>query len=43
MKPFKNLALRLEVGEIGVVKTIFGIHILKRVPDAAPAAGPTLP
>lgn len=29
--PFKNLALRLEVAEVGVVKTQFGIHILQRV------------
>jgi parvulin-like peptidyl-prolyl isomerase len=29
--PFKNLALRLKVGEVGVVKTQFGIHIIERV------------
>jgi parvulin-like peptidyl-prolyl isomerase len=29
--PFKNLSLRLKVGEVGVVKTDFGIHIIKRV------------
>ncbi|MEO7731875.1 MAG: peptidylprolyl isomerase [Kofleriaceae bacterium] len=29
--PFKNLALRLEVGEVGVVKTEYGIHIIQRV------------
>jgi parvulin-like peptidyl-prolyl isomerase len=29
--PFKNLSLRLKVGEVGVVKTQFGIHIIKRV------------
>jgi len=29
--PFKNLALRLKVGEVGVVKTEFGIHIIQRV------------
>ncbi|MBA3395336.1 MAG: peptidylprolyl isomerase [Deltaproteobacteria bacterium] len=29
--PFKNLALRLKVGEVGVVKTDFGMHIIKRV------------
>ena len=28
--PFKNLALRLEVGEVGVVKTQFGIHSIQR-------------
>jgi peptidyl-prolyl cis-trans isomerase D len=29
--PFKNLALRLKVGEVGVVKTEFGIHIIQRL------------
>jgi len=29
--PFKNLALRLKVGEVGVVKSDFGIHIIQRV------------
>lgn len=29
--PFKDLGLRLRVGEVGVVKTTFGIHIVKRV------------
>lgn len=28
--PFKNLSLRLKVGEVGVVKTNFGIHIIQR-------------
>jgi parvulin-like peptidyl-prolyl isomerase len=28
---FKNLSLRLKVGEVGVVKTQFGIHIIQRV------------
>jgi parvulin-like peptidyl-prolyl isomerase len=28
--PFKNLSLRLKVGEVGVVKTDFGIHIIQR-------------
>ncbi|HEY1812812.1 MAG TPA: peptidylprolyl isomerase [Kofleriaceae bacterium] len=31
VEPFKNLSLRLKVGEVGVVKTEFGIHIIKRV------------
>jgi len=31
VKPFLDLSLRLEVNEIGVVKTDFGIHIIKRV------------
>jgi parvulin-like peptidyl-prolyl isomerase len=29
--PFKNLSLRLDVNEVGVVKTQFGIHIIKRM------------
>jgi parvulin-like peptidyl-prolyl isomerase len=29
--PFKNLSLRLKVGEVGVVKSQFGIHIIQRV------------
>jgi parvulin-like peptidyl-prolyl isomerase len=28
--PFKNLGLRLKKGEVGVVKTQFGIHIIQR-------------
>ena len=28
--PFKDLSLRLKVNEVGVVKTQFGIHIIKR-------------
>ena len=31
VEPFKNLSLRLDVGEVGVVKTEFGIHIIKRM------------
>jgi parvulin-like peptidyl-prolyl isomerase len=29
--PFRNLSLRLKVGEVGVVKTEFGIHIIERM------------
>ncbi len=29
--PFKNLALRLKLNEVGVVKTEFGMHIIQRV------------
>ena len=29
--PFKNLSLRLKVGEVGVVKTSYGIHIIQRI------------
>ena len=28
---FRRLSLRLEVGEIGIVETSFGLHIIKRV------------
>ena len=31
VKPFLNMSLRLQLNEIGVVKTEFGIHIIKRV------------
>jgi parvulin-like peptidyl-prolyl isomerase len=31
VEPFKNLSLRLNVGEVGVVKSQFGIHIIQRV------------
>ncbi|HSN29662.1 MAG TPA: peptidylprolyl isomerase [Kofleriaceae bacterium] len=31
VEPFKNLSLRLNKDEVGVVKTQFGIHIIKRV------------
>lgn len=30
VEPFKNLGLRLKVGEVGAVKTQFGIHIIQR-------------
>jgi parvulin-like peptidyl-prolyl isomerase len=31
VEPFKNLSLRLNKGEVGVVKTEYGIHIIQRV------------
>jgi parvulin-like peptidyl-prolyl isomerase len=31
VKPFLAMSLRLQVGEIGIVKTEYGIHIIKRV------------
>jgi parvulin-like peptidyl-prolyl isomerase len=31
VEPFKKLSLRLKVGEIGVVRTQFGMHVIKRV------------
>ena len=30
VQPFKDLGLRLNLGEVGAVKTQFGIHIMKR-------------
>jgi hypothetical protein len=38
--PFTNLSLRLKVGEVGVVKSDFGIHIIQRIDPAAAAAPP---
>lgn len=38
VEPFKNLALRLKVGEAGLVKTPFGWHIIKRSPPPPPDA-----
>lgn len=37
--PFKKLSLRLNPGEVGVVRTMFGIHIIQRV-DGTPAEKP---
>ena len=31
VKPFLIMSLRLNVGELGVVRTEFGMHIIKRV------------
>lgn len=36
--PFKNLSMRLSLGEVGIVKTDFGLHIIKRVPPPPPDA-----
>ncbi|HET7504775.1 MAG TPA: peptidylprolyl isomerase [Kofleriaceae bacterium] len=36
VEPFKNMALRLKLDEIGVVKSPFGWHIMKRVPPPPP-------
>lgn len=38
VEPFKNLALRLKEGEVGIVKSPFGWHVMKRVPPAPPDA-----
>lgn len=42
VKPFKDLSLRLNSGEVGVVKTEFGYHIIQRVdgmPGSAAGSG----
>ncbi len=31
VEPFKKLSLRLKVGELGAVRTQFGMHVIKRV------------
>jgi parvulin-like peptidyl-prolyl isomerase len=36
IEPFKKLSLRLKENEIGVVKTLFGFHIIKRLPPPPP-------
>jgi parvulin-like peptidyl-prolyl isomerase len=36
VEPFKNLSLRLKMGEVGIVKSPFGWHIIKRVPPPPP-------
>ena len=38
VEPFKNLSLRLKMGEAGLVKTQFGWHVIKRVPPPPPDA-----
>jgi parvulin-like peptidyl-prolyl isomerase len=36
VEPFKNLSLRLKIGEAGLVKSPFGWHVIKRVPPPPP-------
>jgi parvulin-like peptidyl-prolyl isomerase len=36
VEPFKALGLRLEMGEYGMVKSQFGWHLMKRVPQPPP-------
>lgn len=36
VEPFKKLSLRLKMDEVGMVKTDFGWHIIKRVPPPPP-------
>ena len=38
VEPFKNLSLRLKMGEVGMVKSPFGWHVIKRVPPPPPDA-----
>lgn len=38
VETFKNLALRLKLGEVGMVKSPFGWHVIKRVPPPPPDA-----
>ena len=38
VQPFKDLSLRLKMGEAGLVKTQFGWHVIKRVPPPPPDA-----
>jgi parvulin-like peptidyl-prolyl isomerase len=38
VEPFKNLSLRLKMGEVGLVKSPFGWHVIKRVPPPPPDA-----
>jgi parvulin-like peptidyl-prolyl isomerase len=43
IEPFKNMALRLKLGEVGLVKSESGWHVMKRIapppPDALASAG----
>ena len=41
--PFKKLSLRLNEGEVGMVITDFGWHVIKRVPAAAAPPAPPAP
>lgn len=34
--PFRNLALRLKLNEVGIVRTTFGFHVMVRVPPPPP-------
>ena len=38
VEPFKNMSLRLKMGESGLVKSPFGWHIIKRIPPPPPDA-----
>ena len=43
VEPFKKLSLRLKSGEVGVVKTDFGYHIIQRVDGMAGAGSAATP
>lgn len=36
VEPFKNLSMRLKLDEVGLVKSDFGWHVIKRVPPPPP-------
>lgn len=36
VEPFKNLALRLEINEVGIVKTVYGYHVMLRIQPPPP-------
>jgi len=36
LKPFKNLAMRLKIGEAGIVRSPYGLHVMKRLPPPPP-------
>lgn len=42
VEPFKNLSLRLKPGEVGAVKTDFGIHIIQRCTKEGVASDPCI-
>ncbi|HTL36440.1 MAG TPA: peptidylprolyl isomerase [Kofleriaceae bacterium] len=43
VEPFKDLSLRLKMGEVGMVKSPFGWHVIKRVEAAPPPPPPPPP
>jgi parvulin-like peptidyl-prolyl isomerase len=42
VEPFKDMAMRLQMGEVGMVKSPFGWHVMKRV-EAPPPPPPPAP
>ena len=43
VEPFKDLSMRLKMGEVGLVKSPFGWHVIKRIESMPPAPPPTPP